>query len=305
MPMRHYEIQSTLSHEEIVRLISQGEQYFESQMKEICDSLLKLEDLHFLGLTGPTCSGKTTAASLITRVLEEQGKQIHVISIDDFYYDKPHLLELTKKKGLETLDYDSEETIDIALLGSCVEALKGGKRIRLPKFNFTTGLREAGEEILPSAKDVFLFEGIQVLYPGVDRILRGEQYQSIHIAPQSSIVTGGETFVPNEIRLMRRLVRDYHFRNAEPEFTLTIWQSVRENEEKLIFPNVHLCDYKIDSTMPYEIGILKPFLESILQRILKDPKHGDRASAILDELKNVQALSADLIPKNSLYKEFI
>ena len=303
--MRHYEIPSTLSQEEIIRLISKGEQYFESQMKTICDSLLELADLHFIGLTGPTCSGKTTAANLITKALKAQGKQIHVISIDDFYYDKPHLLELTKKKGLTNLDYDSEETIDIALLASCVEALKAGKRIKLPKFNFTTGLREAGEEILPSAEDVFLFEGIQVLYPGVDRILRSEQYQSIHIAPQSSIAVGGEIFEPNEIRLMRRLVRDYHFRNADPEFTLTLWQSVRENEEKLIFPNVHLCDYKIDSTMPYEIGILKPFLENILQRTSKDLVHGIRACAILDELKNVQSLSADLIPQNSLYKEFI
>ena len=303
--MRHYEIPSTLSQEEIVRLISQGEQYFESQMKTICDSLLELADLHFIGLTGPTCSGKTTAANLITKALKEQGKQIHVISIDDFYYDKTHLLELTKKKGLTNLDYDSEETIDVELLASCVEALKAGKRVKLPKFNFTTGLREAGAEILPSAEDVFLFEGIQVLYPGVDRILRSEQYQSIHIAPQSSIAVGGEIFEPNEIRLMRRLVRDYHFRNADPEFTLTLWQSVRENEEKLIFPNVHLCDYKIDSTMPYEIGILKPFLENILQRTSKDLVHGGRACAILNELKNVQSLSADLIPQNSLYKEFI
>ena len=92
---------------------------------------------------------------------------------------------------------------------------------------------------------------------------------------------------------------------ADPEFTLTLWQSVRENEEKLIFPNVHLCDYKIDSTMPYEIGILKPFLENILQRTSKDLVHGMRACTILDELKGVKSLSADLIPQNSLYKEFI
>jgi uridine kinase len=158
---------------------------------------------------------------------------------------------------------------------------------------------------MPSAKDVFLFEGIQVLYPGVDRILRSAQYKSIHIAPQTSIEIGAEVFEPNEIRLMRRLVRDYHFRNAEPEFTFTIWKSVRDNEEKLIFPNVHLCDYKIDSTMPYEIGILKPYLERILQNVTRDAVHGKQASAVLAELREVQALSADLIPQNSLYKEFI
>ncbi len=302
---KHYEVKSNLSHDEVGHLISDGEHFFQSQLEEIAESLLAREDLHFIGLTGPTCSGKTTSANLLTDFLESHGKQIHVISIDDFYYDKPHLLELTRKKGLTDLDYDSEETIDISLLESCVESLRAGRKTKLPRFNFTTGFREAGEEILPSAKDIFLFEGIQVLYPGVDRILRSAQYQSIHIAPQSSIAIGGETFEPNEIRLMRRLVRDYHFRNAEPEFTFTIWQSVRDNEEKLIFPNVHLCDYKIDSTMPYEIGILKPYLEKILPGVTQDPRHGKQASGILAELENVQALSADLIPQNSLYKEFI
>ena len=302
---KHYEVQSNLSHDEIMRLISEGERFFRSQLEEIAESLLAREDLHFIGLTGPTCSGKTTSANLLTDFLESHGKQIHVISIDDFYYDKPHLLELTRKKGLADLDYDSEETIDISLLESCVESLRAGRKTKLPRFNFTTGFREEGEEILPSAKDVFLFEGIQVLYPGVDRILRSAQYQSIHIAPQSSIEIGGEVFEPNEIRLMRRLVRDYHFRNAEPEFTFTLWKSVRDNEEKLIFPNVHLCDYKIDSTMPYEIGILKPYLEKILPNVAQESKHGKQASDILSELENVQALSADLIPQNSLYKEFI
>ena len=178
---KHYEVQSNLSHDEIMRLISEGERFFRSQLEEIAESLLAREDLHFIGLTGPTCSGKTTSANLLTDFLESHGKQIHVISIDDFYYDKPHLLELTRKKGQTDLDYDSEETIDISLLESCVASLRAGRKTKLPRFNFTTGFREEGEEILPSAQDVFLFEGIQVLYPGVDRILRSAQYQSIHI----------------------------------------------------------------------------------------------------------------------------
>lgn len=303
--MKHYEIQPNLSREDAVRLVVQGERAFEGQLEEICEALLKRRDLHFLGLMGPTCSGKTTSANLITAILEAHGKQVHVISIDDFYYDKAHLLELTKRKGLAELDYDSEETIHIALLESCVESLRAGMRTRLPKFDFTTGESGAGEEIYPSPNDVFLFEGIQVLYPGVDRILRNEQYQSIHIAPQTSIKTGGQTFEPNEIRLLRRLVRDYHFRSASPDFTFMLWKSVRANEEKLIFPNVHLCDYTIDSTMPYEIGILKPFLEDILPKVPKGDEYESEATRILKELQEVQELSADLIPENSLYKEFI
>ncbi len=303
--MKRYEIENGLSNEEILRLVSAGEEHFFAQLRELSQTLLRQEDLHFLGLTGPTCSGKTTAAELLTDVFEAAGKQIHVISIDDFYYDKAYLWEMAKKKGLSKLDYDSEDTIDVELLRDCVESLKKQNRTQLPRFNFTTGLRECGEAVSPSENDIFLFEGIQVLYPSVDEILRGGAYQSIHIAPQSSIEIGGEEFLPNEIRLMRRLVRDYHFRNSAPEFTLMLWQSVRENEERLIFPNVHRCDYGIDSTMPYEIGILKPFLERILPKIPSEDPFFREGERIRNELRDVQPLSAELIPENSLYKEFV
>ena len=242
--MKHYQIQSDLSHDEILRLVEMGEQGFVSQLEDLCGKLMKQKDLHFLGLTGPTCSGKTTSAELLTDAFEKNGTQVHVISLDDFYYDNAHLQELTRKKGLTKLDYDSEDTIDVELLRSCVESLRAQKRTQLPKFNFTTGMREAGEVILPSEKDLFLFEGIQVLYPKVDQILRSQSYQSIHIAPQSAVEIGGECFLPNEIRLMRRLVRDYHFRNSSPEFTLMLWQGVRENEEKLILHRLYIYPEK-------------------------------------------------------------
>lgn len=303
--MKHYKIDSNLSEKHVRRLVSLSERGFSSQLESLCDRLLLQEELHFLGLTGPTCSGKTTAAELLTDAFEADGKRIHVISIDDFFYEKKDLLELSREKGLKRLDYDSEDTIDMPFLHACVESLKNGQKTQLPKFNFITGAREIGKTITPSVKDVFLFEGIQVLYPQVDFALRSDAYQSIHIAPQSSIEVGGECFLPNEIRLMRRLVRDYRFRNALPEFTLMLWQSVRENEERLIFPNTDRCDFSIDSTMPYEIGILKPFLDEILSKIPLENEFYPKAEQITRRLRQVQPLSAELIVEKSLYKEFV
>ena len=303
--MKRYQVGSDLTEKEIFHLVETGERGFSDQLLRLSDQLLEQEDLHFLGLTGPTCSGKTTTAEMLTDAFENAGKQIRVISIDDFYYDKDYLQAMAEKKGLASLDYDSEDTIDVALLEESVRSLREQKRTVLPKFNFTTGLREEGETICPCAKDIFLFEGIQVLYPRVDGILQGDGYRSIHIAPQSAVETGGEVFDPNEIRLMRRLVRDYRFRSSSPQFTFSLWQSVRENEERMIFPNVHRCDYSIDSTMPYEIGILKPFLVDILSPISKDESGYSTAQTLLSELRGVQTLSAELIPEKSLYKEFI
>ena len=303
--MKRYQVGSNLTEKEILHLVEMGERGFSDQLLRLSNQLLGQEDLHFLGLTGPTCSGKTTTAEMLTDAFENAGKQIHVISIDDFYYDKDYLQAMAEKKGLASLDYDSEDTIDMALLEECIGTLRGQKRTVLPRFNFATGQREVGEEISPSSKDIFLFEGIQVLYPRVDSILQGNGYRSIHIAPQSAVETGGEVFEPNEIRLMRRLVRDYRFRNSSPQFTLSLWQSVRENEERMIFPNVHRCNYSIDSTMPYDVGILKPFLEEILLRLSPDDGGYQTAQTILSELRGVQPLSSELIPEKSLYKEFI
>jgi uridine kinase len=180
------------------------------------------------------------------------------------------------------------------------------KETQLPRFDFQSGMRVKGQCLIPRKNDVFLFEGIQILYPSIDAVLsRHDAYRSFYICPASSIEVGGEEFLPNEIRLCRRLVRDYLHRATLPDFTFYLWESVRSNEDRNIFPYVSHCHATIDSTMPYEIGILKPYLEKILPGVTQDPRHGKQASGILAELENVQALSADLIPQNSLYKEFI
>ena len=144
-----------------------------------------------------------------------------------------------------------------------------------------------------------------MLYPGVDAILSGANYRSIYISPESSILTGGECFTPNELRLMRRIVRDYRHRSADAEFTFFLWQGVRENEEKAIFPFRHLCREQIDSTLAYEVGMLKPYLVPLLTNYRPDALFYKEAKTLLRKLQNVQSIPADYLTQNSLYKEFI
>lgn len=300
-----YTVPAHLSREDQLLLIKRGEEHFEEQVDAITARVTAEADLHLIGLTGPTCSGKTTAAEKLTQAFKLRGKTLHVISVDDFYYNKEQLHQLATQKGQKELDYDSEDTIDTELLRLCAESLIRGDVTRLPRFNFQTGLREAGETVRPQKDDVFLFEGIQILYPKVEAILKGSAYQSLYISPRSEIETGGEIFKPNEIRLLRRLVRDFRFRSTSPDFTLRLWKSVRENEEKSIFPYAHHCEVQIDSTMPYEIGMLKPYLEQILPTLPQDSPNAQTASGILERLKRVQPIPSELLPEQSLYKEFI
>lgn len=278
---------------------------FEAEMDAVVQRIAVTPHLRLLGLTGPTCAGKTTAAKKLTDCLEEHGHRVHVISIDDFYYDKQFLERRAEADPNIEIDYDSEDTIDIALLSEKAESLLEGRKTRMPRFDFRSGLRVEGVTLSPRPEDVFLFEGIQILYPKVNQILNGASYRSIYICPTSSIEVGGERFEPNEIRLMRRLVRDYRYRASDPTFTFYLWQSVRANEEKNIFPNAASCHAFIDSTMPYEIGMLKPYLCEILPTVPQDSPYDATARKLLAKLGNVFPVSSEYMTENSLYKEFI
>lgn len=300
-------VSNDLKETELAELVRAGDAAFERALKALAEEILSLHDVRLLGLTGPTCSGKTTAAAMLTKELEAQGRAVHIISVDDFYYSKEALQRASREKGRQEPDYDSPDTIDLDFMRACTLSLLSGRETRMPRFNFRTGQRERGEILRPMEGDVFLFEGIQILYPQVDALLRREGYFNFCVCPQTAIETGGERFLPNEIRLLRRLVRDMIHRAAAPSFTFAIWESVRENEEKNIFPNIGSCNRAVNSTMPYEIGLLKPYLEKFLREGREDGSGKARieAESILDRLRKVQTVSDTLIGPDSLYREFI
>ena len=290
---------------EILRCVRESNERFEQNLCDLSEALASESNARFLGLTGPTCSGKTTAARMLTDRLEEKGYTVHVISVDDFFYEKSYLWSMVEPGSGAQVDYDSEKTIDIALFADCVRSLREGKPVQLPHFNFLSGLREPGVMLKPETTDLFLFEGIQILYPIVDEILSDDVYQSILISPQSALETGGKRFLPNDLRLLRRLVRDYLFRGASAAFTLSLWKGVRENEERNIFPYIGKCNYRVDSTMPFEIGVLKPYLERALSQVAEHDPSFEQAKNLLDRLKPIPAISSEVIPEGSLYREFV
>lgn len=261
-------------------------------------------DVRVIGLTGPTCSGKTTAAKKLISYLGDSQKIVHVISLDDFYKDDYSKEEL-ENADLTKIDFDSPDTLDSDLFYEFVHDLFERGRAKKPIFDFKTGTRSSWEEFTADDDDVFLFEGIQVLYPGVLSVIEGEHGKVLGVRPQSAIDVEGTVFEPDLIRLCRRLVRDSNFRGARPEFTLPMWAGVRDNEEKNIFPYFDRCDVTIDTTMAYEMNVLAPYLKKLLSSIGKDSPYYDTCRDILDRVSDIRGISTDAIGKNSLYKEFV
>ena len=300
-----YRIPSGLTEEQLKKLVTDADEAFERTAENKVRSFAGLSDLKILGLTGPSCSGKTTAANKLISLLQSKGRRVIVVSLDDFFKD----VEAVRTGNFDPsvkIDFDSEEAMDLSFLEQKVESLLACKPTRMPKFDFHNGHREDEVDLLtPTRDDVFLFEGIQVLYPGVDAILSKADYRSIYICPESSIITGGECFTPNELRLMRRIVRDYLHRSADAEFTFFLWQGVRENEENAIFPFKDRCREQIDSTLPYEVGMLKPYLVPLLSHYREDALFYREAKSLLAKLQNVPTIPVEYLTEHSLFTEFI
>jgi uridine kinase len=276
---------------------------FEGRLDVISDRVASNREIKIVALSGPSCSGKTTTANKLIRELESRGRKVHVVSIDDFYYDKEKLHEIAKEIG--KLDYESIRSIDFEAFVECVEEIFNDGKTRVPRFDFKQGRRVGYVEYDALDDDIFIFEGIQAIYPEILKVLSKHPSVSICICVMSSIEIDGKIFEPNEIRFMRRVVRDYHFRNSSAEFTMELWEGVRENEDVNIFPYIDSVDMQIDSTLAFELSMLKPYLDSILPSISEDSKYSETARNILDKIKDIEPLPRDYISENSLYNEFI
>lgn len=278
---------------------------FSENFYGIAEDICKVKKERVIRLFGPTCSGKTTAARILTAIFSSFGKKAHLISLDDFFYDRERLLKMSEDKGISKTDYDSPATIDVEALGKLVAEIFESDTVHCPNYDFKVGKVTGYRTFKTDDDDVFIFEGIQANYRGVREMLSERGSSSIFIAPLSSVTAGGVEFEPNEIRFMRRLVRDFYFRNSSPEFTMRLWQSVRENEDKNIFPYAAESDYSVNSTMDYEIGVLKPFLHKVLEGVKEDSEFYGWAKDILSSVKNVKEIPAELIREGYLYCEFV
>ncbi len=293
------------SEKEMREFVTQCENIFDRDLDAAVAQICTNDEIKLVALSGPTCSGKTTTANKLIKAMSELNKKVHVISIDDFYYDRDVLIKRALDDPNIEVDYDSISTIDFEALSKCIEEIFSSGKTLVPRFDFVLGKRSGYVEYEPLENELFIFEGIQAIYPEITALFSQHPYKSIFISVHSGITVGDTVFERNEIRLMRRLVRDNNFRGADPEFTLYLWNSVRENEEKNIFPYANNSDIKIDSTLPFEIGILAPYLKRALSKVCVSSEYCEVINKILSKIEDIEEIPADFIAKNSLYHEFI
>lgn len=293
---------NVMSEDEALNLILQCEENFNRHINEAVDKIVGESETKIITLAGPTCSGKTTTAGMLTKRIEEDGKNAVVMSIDDFYIDRKGERCVTK----EVPDYDSIKSIDFDYFAMFTKRLAEGKSVLIPNYDFTVTRRVGYEEYIPKKNDIYVFEGIQAVYPEITELFCGAN-KSIFISVTDDIIYNGTVLTKNEIRLLRRIVRDYKFRNSSAEFTLHLWKSVRDNEDANIFPNSENCSIYLNSFMEYEPFIISSFVRPLLLDVPEGSKYSHEAKDLLCKMKAFECplFSDRMVPENSVFREFI
>lgn len=286
--------------QEKINFVNECEKDFEQRLDEVSKRAIS-SGVSILLLSGPTCAGKTTTANKIIHDYLEAGKTVTTISIDDFFQERNDDRKVDEN---EKLDYDSVDVLDLPLLAECISHIKAGNTIKVPIFDFVSQKRSGYREHTIMSDEIIIFEGIQAVYPEITSLFE-TGYKGIFIDVNEDVCINGVCFTKNEIRLIRRIVRDEKFRGATPEFTFYLWESVRDNEEKNIFPNKDICEIQIDSFMCYELFLMKSYLVNVLSDFDKNSKYYDKAMALLEKVKSFDEIKYDYIPKGSLYTEFL
>jgi len=282
--------------------IAECEKSFEAQLLAVCRDIVA-SGTRIIALSGPTCSGKTTTAAKLTASLCEAGYEVHLVSIDNFFRERD-TLDREAEMNNKNLDYDSVNAIDLPLLAERVASIIKGEPTELPIYDFTLGKATSSETVDPNDHSVFIFEGIQAIYPEVTAFF-GDSYRSVYICLDEDLEVCGEYFGRRELRLLRRLVRDYKFRGASPEFTFFLWRSVTANEDRSIIPYENSVDLKINSFMAYEIFLMSSVLPEILGKVPEDNPYFPKAYEINKKLSKLDGISPRLVPESSLLREFI
>ncbi len=277
---------------------------FEHALDDKVAEILSGQFPRILLLAGPTCAGKTTMANKLVSELAERGKHVQVISFDDFFLDREQLDENARARGC-SIDYDSPAAIDLVELSRCVTEILSGCRVTLPIFDFKVGKRNGFRCIEADESAVFLFEGIQAVYPEVTTLFAGHPFRSIFVSVETPLAVGNSVFAPEEIRFFRRLVRDHRFRGATPAFTFFLWDSVRENEIRNILPYAPACDVTFNTVIEYELSMLRPHLLPLLAQIEKDDPHREKAEMMLTSLALIDDIDEHYLPEHSMYHEFL
>ena len=266
--------------------------------------LANLERSPIVLLSGPSGSGKTTTAMKIAEELQRRGVNSRAVALDNYFKT------LNRKTAPRTpegdIDYESPLCLDMDLLDEHFWALSRGEEIVIPKFEFARQMRNdsLGTPMKLEKNEIAIFEGIHALNDDIAG--RHPEATKLYISARSNVNEGAVLrFKGTWMRLTRRAVRDYSFRGTEVGETLEMWANVRRGEKLYISPYKNRADIIFDSSLPYEVSVMRNYAVPLLRAVPEENDRHDELLQLIDAFQYFEPIDPKLVARDSLLREFI
>lgn len=287
----------------IADLIRISEALHEKKLANIADMIASDREKRIVLIAGPSSSGKTTFAQRLGIQLRVNGIEAVTLSMDNYFVNR----EENPRDEDGNYDFECLEAIDVKLFNEQLTALLNGEEVSLPTFDFATGTRQyLGNFARLKENQVLVIEGIHGLNEKLTESIPRSKKFKIYISALTALnIDDYNRISTTDSRLLRRMLRDSKYRSHSATATLKMWPSVRRGEEKYIFPYQEEADVMFNSSLVYEIAVLKTYVEPLLADVGRDEPEFSEAKRLYEFLGYFLPIEKDDIPINSIIREFI
>lgn len=285
--------------------VAECDQAYQDRVDHAAETIIsRMDQSPIVLLSGPSGSGKTTTALKIEQALEKRGVETHTVSMDNYFRTLDRRTAPRTPEG--DIDYESPKCMDMELLDEHFTKLSRGELVLVPHFEFARQMRNdyRATPLRLGRNEIAIFEGIHALNDDIAG--RHPEATKLYISARSNVMEGDALrFKGTWMRLTRRAVRDHNFRGTGVAETLDMWANVRRGEKLYISPFKDRADIKLDSSLAYEVSVMKNYAKPLLEAV---PAENARRTELLDLIRAFEyfePIDPALVPEESLIREFI
>lgn len=298
-----YKLNKAVKEDNIKDIIMLDEALHEKKIANIADKIAKNRNVKMILIAGPSSSGKTTFAQRLGLQLRINRIKPVTISVDNYFVERKD----TPKDEKGNYDFECIEAIDLELFNNHLTKLLNGEEVEMPEFDFHVGTkRYNGKKLKLEADQVLVIEGIHCLNDKLTSKIAKDQKYKIYISALTVLnMDRYNRISTTDTRLIRRIVRDYQFRGYDAKHTIATWHMVNNGEEKNIFPYQEEANSIFNTSLIYELGVLKGVVMPLLEEIKPEEPEYAEARRLINMLKYFETIPTEYVPTNSLLKEFL